>query len=241
MCDCKCVRVMRVCVFPKVTSALRMVPVLRFSLCLLPWRGVFVHLSPTALCGPEKQFHSHGCQYKWQHHGAPPDSLICVPCVPNSPEQSLPLRNLLTLWGSEWPPLGRRKRRVRAWLPCLSHSVIGQAVLWENLKLSDHGKSDQTELPEDRAGDLWGQGTWGLGAAEEDSQTTQCYHRNLVPSKSLGAVDTALKNTEETMFVRQRQVDLYEFEAILLCIVRVLGHPLLHGETLSQTNKRATK
>lgn len=79
------------------------------------------------------------------------------------------------------------------------------------------------------------------GAAEEDSQTTQCYHRNLVPSKSLGAVDTALKNTEETMFVRQRQVDLYEFEAILLCIVRVLGHPLLHGETLSQTNKRATK
>lgn len=57
----------------------------------------------------------------------------------------------------------------------------------------------------------------------------------------MDSVDTAIKNTEEAMFVRQRQVELYEFEAILLCIVRVLGHAVLHGETLSQTNKQATK
>lgn len=143
---------MCVCVFPKVTSALRMVLVLRFSLCLLPWHGVFVYLSPTALCGPEKQFHSYAStndsvrvplQTPW----------VCVPCVPNFPEQSLPLPNLSTLWDSEQSPLGRRKRRVRAWLPCPSHtgSVVKQSC--EKLILSDHGKSDQVELPEELS---WG-------------------------------------------------------------------------------------
>lgn len=83
MCDYECVCVMHVCVFLKVTSALRMVPVLRFSLCLLLWHGVFVHLSPTALRRPEKQPHSHGCQHKWQHQGALQTPWICVPCVPN--------------------------------------------------------------------------------------------------------------------------------------------------------------
>lgn len=57
----------------------------------------------------------------------------------------------------------------------------------------------------------------------------------------MDSVDTAVKNTEEAMFVRQRQVALYEFEAILLCIVRVLGHAVLHGETLSQTNKQTNR
>lgn len=54
-------------------------------------------------------------------------------------------------------------------------------------------------------------------------------------------MDTAVKNTEEAIFVRQRQVDLYELEAILLCVMRVLGHPVLHGKTLSQTNKQTNR
>lgn len=74
---------------------------------------------------------------------------ICVSCVPNFPEQSLPLPNLLTLWDSERSPLGRRKRRVRACLPCLSHSVSVDKQSCEKLILSDHGESDQIELPEE--------------------------------------------------------------------------------------------
>ena len=54
----------------------------------------------------------------------------------------------------------------------------------------------------------------------------------------MDSVDTAVKNTEEAMFVRQRRVALSEFEAILLCVMRVLGHPVLHGEIPSQTNKQ---
>lgn len=125
-----------------------------------------------------------------------------------------------TLWDSEQSPLGRRKRRVRECLPCPSHSwECGQEILWETNPEWSWGKWPDSSW-KNWAGDLWGQGTWGLGAAQEDSQTTQCYHRNLVPSNSVGgvvdSVDTAVKITEEA----EASWSLW-----------VWGHPILRSES----------
>lgn len=119
---------------------------------------------------------------------------------------------------------------------CLAPPTPGSVVKksCEKLILSDHGESDQIAPERTELGTFGDKALEGWGLPRRTHKPPSVTIETLFP-QIVWVVWWTLWTQPLKLLKRQRQVDLYEFEAILFYVVRVLGHPVLHGETLSQT------